>query len=89
MADKKVGRAEKAVELARKVGRPLTFFAAVGFLLIGLIPAIYAFTPNDAEWYIAITPAILSLMLGVDIVCVLLWAKTKLAKDPNAFKDES
>ena len=97
MADKKTGRLrstsigmiETAVELARKVSRPLTFFAAIGFSLIGIIPIVYWMTPNDAKLAIALTPAILGVALIVDILCVLIWAKAKLAQDPNAFKDES
>ena len=78
-----------AVELARKVTRPLTFFAAIGLSLIGVIPIVYWMTPNDAKLAIALTPALLCVALSIDILCVLLWAKAKLAQDPNAFKDES
>ena len=78
-----------AVELARKVSRPLTFFAAMGFLLIGLIPVLYAMTPDKPTLELAVPLALVCLALPVDIVCVLFWAKAKLAKDPNAFKDES
>ena len=82
-------RLATAVELARKVTRPLTFFAAIGFLLVVMIPIIYKMTPDDASLQIALTPALLCVVLSIDILCVLLWAKAKLAKDPNAFKDES
>ena len=78
-----------AVELARKVTRPLTFFASMGFLLVILIPIIYQMTPDNASLQIALTPALLCVALSIDILCVLIWAKAKLAQDPNAFKDES
>ena len=82
------GKLERAVNLARKVGRPLTFFAAIGFLLIVTIPTVYAMTPDDASLQLTLTPAILGVALIVDIVCVLIWAKAKLARDPKAFQDE-
>ena len=44
-----------AVELARKVTRPLTFFAAIGLSLIGIIPIVYWMTPNDVKLAIALT----------------------------------
>ena len=81
-------RLEKAVELARKVGRPLTFFAAIGFLLILAIPtAQYLVSDNDPA-LVGAVPSILALALIVDIICVLLWAKAKLKQDPKAFQDE-
>ena len=98
MADKKTGRLrstsigmiETAVELARKVSRSFDIFCCqLGFSLIAIIPIVYLMTPNDAKLAIALTPAILGVALIVDILCVLFWAKAKLAHDPNAFKDES
>ena len=88
MADKLVGpgwalrRLEMAVELARKVGRPLTFFAAIGFALILFLPVVLWQTSDDT------VPAIMAGMIGVDIICVLIWALYKLKKDPKAFQDE-
>ena len=73
---------ETAVELAGKVGRPLTFFAAIGFALILLLPFVLWQTSSDT------VPAIMTGVIGVDIVCVLIWAKAKLSKNPNAFEDE-
>ena len=81
-------QAEKAVELARKVGRPLTFFAAIGFLLIVIIPILYGMTPNNPTIGLSIALSLVCLALPVDIVCVLFWAKAKLKQDPNAFQDE-
>ena len=83
------GRLVAAVELARKVTRPLTFFAAIGFFLLLTIPIVYLMTPNEAELAMALPSSILGVALIVDILCVLFWAKAKLAQDPNAFKDES
>ncbi len=92
MADEKAGRwmrkIETAVEIARKVGRPLTFFAAIGFLLIVLIPTTQVLVPDQPTPLESATPSILALALIADIVAVLIWAKAKLAKDPKAFQDE-
>lgn len=79
---------ERAVALAGKVGRPLTFFAAMGFVLVGLIPALYAMTPDDPPLSLAIPLGLVCAALPVDIICVLFWAKAKIAQDSNAFKDE-
>ena len=81
-------QAEKAVELARKVGRPLTFFAAIGFLLIVIIPVLYGMTPDNPPIGLSIALSLVCLALSVDIICVLIWAKAKLKQDPKAFQDE-
>ena len=87
MADKRgpgwaLRQLETAVELARKVGRPLTFFAAMGFALILFLPVVLWQTSSDT------VPAIMAGVIGVDIICVLIWAKAKLKQDPKAFQDE-
>ena len=79
---------ERAVSLAHKVRRPLTFFAAVGFILLALIPTVYVITPNDATLVVALPAILVATALPIDIVCVLLWAKARLAADPHAFDDE-
>ena len=76
-------RLETAVALAGKVGRPLTFFAAMGFILIATIPIVMWAGPNGSP-----VPSILSVAVIADIICVLIWAKAKLKQDQNAFKDE-
>ena len=60
----------------------------MGFILVFLIPSIYALTPDNASLEVALPAVFVSIALPVDIVCVLLWAKAKLASDPSAFKDE-
>lgn len=79
---------ERAVALARKVGNPLTFFAAMGFLLLGLIPALYALTPDDPSLALAVPLSLVCLALPIDILCVLFWAKAKIRQDPHAFDGE-
>ena len=79
---------ERAVSLAHKVRRPLTFFVIVGFMLLGLIPTIYALTPDDATLIVALPAVFVPIALIVDLVCTLLWAKARLAANPNAFDDE-
>ena len=69
-------------------GKPLTFFAAMGFILVGLLPVIYGMTPDNASFIVALPAIAVAIAIPVDIICVLLWARAKIKKDPHAFDDE-
>ena len=62
----------------------------MGFLLvIFLIPLLWFNTPNDLTWELAVPLSVVFAALPVTIVCALLWAKARIAKDPTAFQNES
>lgn len=90
---KKYGRVlrtiEASVDLARKVGKPLTFFAATGFALLALLPLLYWAAGSDGlDSGRGIALVAVAVAINVNIVCVLLWAKAKIKQDPHAFRDE-
>ena len=66
----------------------MTFFAAMGFILVFLIPSVYWLTPDNATLIVALPAIVVAAALPIDILCVLFWAKAKIAKDPHAFDDE-
>ena len=66
----------------------MTFFALLPLIVIPGLLTFYSMTPDDIPLGATITMGILALSLPVDCVCVLLWAKAKLASDPNAFNQE-
>ena len=81
-------QAEKAVELARKVGRPLTFFATMGFLLVALIQVSQWMASGEDPMLLSAVPLALVITLGVNIICALIWVLAKLKQNPKAFQDE-
>ncbi|MYB50835.1 MAG: hypothetical protein F4X77_01360 [Acidobacteriia bacterium] len=67
----------------------MTFFAATGFTLLALIPILYWAAGNaDMSSSRGIALVATCVALIVNIVCVLFWAKAKIAQDPHAFDDE-
>lgn len=74
--------------LAQQVRRPMTFFALLPILVVPTLLSFYYMTPDDVPVGATITMGLLALTLPVDCVCALLWAKAKLASDPNAFNQE-
>lgn len=62
--------------------------AEVVEILVGLIPATYAMTPNDPSPWLALPLTAVCVALSVDIVRVLFCAKAKIAQNPRAFDDE-
>ena len=74
-----------AVDLAGKVRRPLTFFAAMGFALLLVIPVVSWLLPSEMRETVAIG---IAAALPLDILCVLIWGLVRISKNPNAFDDE-
>ena len=88
--DAKKNKISWIVALAQSIKRPLAFFVSMGFLLvIFLIPLLWFNTPNDLTWELAVPLSVVFAALPVTIVCALLWAKARIAKDPTAFQNES
>ena len=82
------GKLAGKLAMAQQVRRPMTFFALLPILVLPTLLAFYSMTPDDIPLGATITMGFLALSLPVDCVCVLLWAKAKLASDPNAFNQE-
>ncbi len=87
-ASKASGKLAGKLALAQQVRRPMTFFALLPLIILPTLLAFYSMTPDDVPLGATITMVFLALSLPVDCVCVLLWAKAKLASDPNAFNQE-
>lgn len=76
------------VQLAQQVRKPMKFFTIALFLIVGALVSMYLGTSGPIPWEAGLVMAVLAASLSVLPICVLLWAKTRLDKDPNAFKDE-
>ena len=67
----------------------MTFFALLPLIVAPLLASLYWLTNRDMmPLGSTIMLSLVALTLPVDCVCVLLWAKAKLALDPNAFNQE-
>ena len=75
-------------EIAQQVRRPMTYFTLALLSSITALGAMYGFTSDPVPPSASVVMATLALCPSVTSVCVLLWAKAKLAQDPDAFKGE-
>ena len=66
----------------------MTFFTIALFLAIGSLLTMYLATSDPVPIEASIVMGILAVSISILPICVLQWAKAKLSKDPNAFKNE-